>query len=58
VKCTYSKYEEAYNFMVNEYIPGVGYKLVGAQHEMYPKEFSDLEKDKFFLYFIVEKNKE
>jgi predicted transcriptional regulator YdeE len=55
VTCTFPDYEDAFKFVVNDFLPKNGYKQTGAQHEFYPEEFKDIEKDFIDLYFIVSK---
>ncbi|TFF91236.1 AraC family transcriptional regulator [Candidatus Thorarchaeota archaeon] len=55
VRCRYDQYEEAYDHVVNEFLPSSGYKMTGALHEVYPPEFKDISEDEFYLYFTIGK---
>lgn len=53
VFCTQETYGEAFNYILNEYLPENGYELVGAIHEYYP---ADAEKGILQLYFPIVKD--
>lgn len=38
VSCTFDNYGEAFNYVLNMYLPDNGYELIGAVHEYYPQE--------------------
>lgn len=50
VSCTQENYGEAFNYILNEYLPEKGYELIGAVHEYYP---TDAEQGKLQLYFPI-----
>jgi len=50
ITCTQETYGEAFNFILNEYLPEKGYEVIGAIHEYYPAE---AEKGTLQLYFPI-----
>lgn len=50
VSCTQDNYGEAFNYILNEYMPEKGYELIGAVHEYYPV---DAEQGRLQLYFPI-----
>jgi predicted transcriptional regulator YdeE len=53
IACTMATYGEAYNFIIQQFLPKEGYEQVGAMHEFYPKEFQNIEKDTLYLYIPI-----
>lgn len=51
IKCTQESYGEAFNYMLNEYMPQNQYNIVGAVHEYYPQDGSG----NICLYFPIER---
>lgn len=50
--CTYESYGQVFDFVLNQYLPDEGYKVIGAVHEYYPQA---AEKGTLQLYFPIEK---
>jgi predicted transcriptional regulator YdeE len=50
VSCTQETYGEAFNYILNEYLPEKGYEVIGAIHEYYP---SEAEHGALQLYFPI-----
>jgi predicted transcriptional regulator YdeE len=55
IECTMATYGEAYQFVVQQFLPNKGYEQVGAIHEFYPKEFQNIEQDTLSLYIPIKK---
>ena len=53
ISCTQETYGEAFNYILNEYLPEKGYELIGAVHELYP---ADAEQGTLQLYFPISRN--
>jgi predicted transcriptional regulator YdeE len=50
ISCTQDTYGEAFNYILNEYLPEKEYELIGAVHEYYPV---DAEQGRLQLYFPI-----
>lgn len=50
ISCTRETYGEAFNYVLNEYLPEKGHDVIGAIHEYYPP---DMVQDGLELYFPV-----
>ena len=53
ISCTQETYGEAFNYILNEYLPEKGYEIIGAIHEYYP---ADAEQGTLRLYFPIAKD--
>lgn len=53
ISCTQETYGEAFNYILNEYLPEKGFEVIGAAHEYYP---ADAEKGTLQLYFPIAKD--
>jgi predicted transcriptional regulator YdeE len=53
ISCTQESYGEAFNYVLNEYLPEKGYEVIGAIHEYYPP---DAEQGVLQLYFPIAKD--
>lgn len=49
-ECTLESYGEAFDNVLNSYLPNNGYELIGAVHEYYPQE---ADKGTIHLYFPI-----
>lgn len=52
IECNQDTYQEKFNYMLKEYIPGNGYSIVGAVHEYYKPYVTD---GGLYLYFPIER---
>jgi predicted transcriptional regulator YdeE len=52
ISCAEETYGEAFNYVLNEYMPEKEYKVIGAIHEYYPQ---DAERGILQLYFPISK---
>lgn len=55
IACTFATYGEAYQFVIQQFLPKENYERSGAVHEFYPAEFKDVEKDTLYLYLPIKK---
>lgn len=53
ITCTLESYGEAFNYILNEYLPEKGYEVIGAVHECYPQNG---EQGIIQLYFPISKD--
>lgn len=53
VACTWATYLEAFQFVLQQFLPREGYEQVGELREFYPEEFHDIERNTIYLYFPV-----
>lgn len=52
IQCNQDTYQREFKYMVNEYLPGNGYSIVGAVHEYYKPNESN---GNLYLYFPIER---
>lgn len=50
ISCTQETYGEAFDYILNKYLPEKGYEVIGAIHEYYP---TDAEQGALHLYFPI-----
>lgn len=50
IRCTQATYGEAFNYMIDEYLPENNYQLIGAVHEYYLQNNNEL-----CLYFPIDR---
>ena len=55
IDCTFATYGEAYQFVLQQFLPKKNYVRDGAVHEFYPADFRDVGKDTLCLYIPVKR---